>query len=121
MRQLALRFLVVGCDGLFKDSSVETVLRLVTMKVTSILCTSPNTFSQTNQNGLLFQLLADLTTQLPPYQRFFPFQNLAATDVVFKGGVTICLPQRFLCKKIKYTRKSSAYLFYTPKRTVNVL
>ncbi|GFW21603.1 hypothetical protein TNCV_4281181 [Trichonephila clavipes] len=64
MRQLALPMRVIRCDGLFDDWSVEVVLSLVPVQMTSLLSTGLS--SDSSQNGLLDDLLAELTTKLPP-------------------------------------------------------
>ncbi|GFV19372.1 hypothetical protein TNCV_3663051 [Trichonephila clavipes] len=74
--------------------------------MTSLLSTGPNTSSQSNQNGLLDEILAELTTQLPSSRLFFPSPTLTAVRIAFDGGVTACLPQRSLCKRLRTLKQA---------------
>ncbi|GFW90832.1 hypothetical protein TNCV_2418271 [Trichonephila clavipes] len=51
-----------------------------------------------NQNGLLEELLGELTTHLRSSRGFFPFRTLTAAHIVYDGGITACLLQRFFSK-----------------------
>ncbi|GFU80049.1 hypothetical protein TNCV_579291 [Trichonephila clavipes] len=64
------------------------------------------TSSQSNQNGLLEEQLAELTIQLPSSRRFFPFRTLTAAHIVLDGSVTACLPQRFQCKRLSTLKQA---------------
>ncbi|GFT26507.1 uncharacterized protein TNCV_3603571 [Trichonephila clavipes] len=74
MKQLAVRVHFIRYGGLLNNWSVEGVLSLVFVQMTSLGFTGTNTFSQHNQSGLIDELLAYLTTQLhqandsPPLQ-----------------------------------------------------
>ncbi|GFX34472.1 hypothetical protein TNCV_3657101 [Trichonephila clavipes] len=52
------RAFLVRCGGLLDDWSVDGVLSLVFMLMTSLVSTGANTFSQHNQTGLIDELLA---------------------------------------------------------------
>ncbi|GFW67397.1 uncharacterized protein TNCV_2596301 [Trichonephila clavipes] len=58
MKQLAACMHFLRCGGLLDDWSVEGVLSLVFMVMTSLGSTGPNTSSQHNQSGLIDKLLA---------------------------------------------------------------
>ncbi|GFW39698.1 uncharacterized protein TNCV_3188691 [Trichonephila clavipes] len=65
MKQLSARVHFLRCGSLLDDWSVEGVLRLVFVQMTSLGSTCPNTSSQLNQNSLIDELLASLINQLP--------------------------------------------------------
>ncbi|GFW51001.1 hypothetical protein TNCV_3592831 [Trichonephila clavipes] len=57
LRNTAVRVQFLKCGGLLDDWSVEGVLSLVSVRMTSLGLTGPDTFSQHNQSGLIDELL----------------------------------------------------------------
>ncbi|GFU19746.1 uncharacterized protein TNCV_3960921 [Trichonephila clavipes] len=56
MKQLAVRVQFLQCGGLLNDWSVEGVLSLVVVEMTSLGSTVPNTSSQHSQRDLIEEL-----------------------------------------------------------------
>ncbi|GFX36667.1 uncharacterized protein TNCV_580461 [Trichonephila clavipes] len=65
MKQLAIRVHFLRCGVLLDDRSVDGFPSLIFVKMTPLRSTGLNTSSQHNQSGLIDELLAYLTTQLP--------------------------------------------------------
>ncbi|GFS74034.1 uncharacterized protein TNCV_2943141 [Trichonephila clavipes] len=64
-KPLAVRVHFLRFGGLLDEWSVEGVLGLVFVYITSLGYTSPNTSSQHNKSGLIDELLIKLISQLP--------------------------------------------------------